>query len=189
MSKGTSSKNHEVQLAAFLIGRLAAEGVCIGAHKALIFDAAIEASNELIRHQPEEAEMEERYALIAEQILEELRRRIDLTTKPGGPNIVSPNLGPQHLEELQNAAAPVEIGAADAMTIANMRSLGVTAIEAMCECGRQMVVDVTGLPGSIKVPALRHRLRCVECGGRPNDVRPNWREHERRMGGGAWDEL
>ena len=124
MSKVTSSKNHEVQLAAFLIGRLAAEGVCIGAHKALIFDAAIEASNELTRHQPNEAEMEEHYALIAEQILEGLRYKIDLATKSGEPNIVSPNPGPQHLGELQSAAAPVEIGAADVMTIANMRSLG-----------------------------------------------------------------
>ena len=83
MSKVASSKNLEVPLAAFLIGRLAAEGVCIGAHKALIFDAAIEAANELIRHQPNEAEMEERCALIAEQILDELRRKIDLATKPG----------------------------------------------------------------------------------------------------------
>ena len=177
MSKVASSKNHEVQLAAFLIGRLAAEGVCIGEHKTLIFEAAIEAANELLRQQPAEAEIEKRCALIAEQILEELRRKIDLAAKPEGPNIVSPNLGPQHLEELQSIVSAAEIDNLNAMTIAKMRSLGVTAIEATCECGRQMVVDVTGLPGSIEVPALRHRLRCVECGGRPNDVRPNWLEY------------
>ena len=109
MSKVASSKNHEVQLAAFLIGRLAAEGVCIGEHKTLIFEAAIEAANELLRQQPAEAEIEKRCALIAEQILDELRRKIDLATKPEGPNIVSPNLGPQHLEELQSIVSAAEI--------------------------------------------------------------------------------
>jgi hypothetical protein len=77
------------------------------------------------------------------------------------------------LEELQSIVLAAEIDNVNVMTIANMRSLGVTAIEAMCECGRQMVVDVRGLPGTIEVPALRHRLRCIECGDRPNDVRLN----------------
>ena len=31
--------------------------------------------------------------------------------------------------------------------------------------------------GLIEVPALRHRLRCIECGSRPNDIRPNWLEY------------
>jgi hypothetical protein len=177
MTKVASSKNLEVRLAAYLIGHLAADGVCIGENKTLIFGAAIVAANELLRQQPSEAEIEKRCALIAEQILDELRRKIDLATKPGGPNIVSLNLGPQHLGELQSIVSAAEIDNLNAMTIANMRSLGVTAIEAMCECGRQMVVDVTGLPGAIEVPALRHRLRCVECGDRPNDVRPNWLEY------------
>ena len=177
MSKVASSKNLEVRLAAHLIGRLSAQGVCIGEHKTLIFGAAIVAANELLRQWPAEAEIEERCALIAERILDELRPKIDLATNPGGPNIVSLNPRPQHLEELQSIVSAADIIPAKALTIANMRSLGVTAIEAMCECGRQMVVDVSGLPGAIEVPALRHRLRCVECGGRPNDVRPNWLEY------------
>jgi len=175
MLKVASSKNLEVRFAAYLIGRLAAEGACIGAHKTLIFEAAIEAANELVRQQPAEAEIEKRCALLAERILDELRRKIDLAIKPSGPNIVSLNLRPQHLEELQSIVSV----AAKALTIANMRSLGVCSIEATCECGRQMVVDFTGLPGSIEVSALRHQLRCVECGGRPNDVRPNWLEYLR----------
>ena len=149
MSKSASSKNHEVQLAAFLIGRLAAEGVCIGAHKTLIFDVAIEAANELIRHQPNEVEMEERYALIAEQILEELRHKIDLAAKPGGPNIVSPNLGPEHLEELQSIVSAAEIDNVNAMTIANMRSLDVTAIEATCVLSRRHA-NVAGFSGEVR---------------------------------------
>ena len=73
--------------------------------------------------------------LIAERNLDELRCKIDLATKPGGPNIVSLNLRPQHLEELQSIVSMADISPAKALTIANMRSLGVTAIEATCECG------------------------------------------------------
>ena len=87
MPKIASSKNLEVRLAAHLIGRLSAQGVCIGEHKTLIFGAAIEAANELLRQQPAETEVEKRCALIAEQILEELRRKIDLATKPGGKTL------------------------------------------------------------------------------------------------------
>ena len=64
-----------------------------------------------------------------------------------------------------------------ALTLQNMRSLGVRTIEAACECGHKAIVDVSGLPGAIELPALRHRFRCLECGSRPNDVRPNWLEY------------
>jgi hypothetical protein len=63
------------------------------------------------------------------------------------------------------------------MTLANMRGLGVQSIFATCNCGRRATVDVSALAGSIEVPALRWRLRCSLCGARPNDVRPDWREH------------
>jgi len=52
----------------------------------------------------------------------------------------------------------------------------VRSIFATCDCGRA-AVDVSALAGSIEVPALRWRLRCSSCGSRPNDVRPDWREH------------
>ncbi len=60
------------------------------------------------------------------------------------------------------------------MTLTNMRAQGVTRIEAACYCGHSARVDVSALPGSIPVPSLRGRLRCVECGERPIDVRPDW---------------
>ena len=58
-----------------------------------------------------------------------------------------------------------------------MRSLGVRSIFATCDCGRREAVDVSALPDAVTVPALRWRLRCSKCGARPNDVRPDWREH------------
>jgi hypothetical protein len=63
------------------------------------------------------------------------------------------------------------------MDLANMRSLGVRSIFATCDCGRHASVDVSSLPGAVAIPALRFRLRCSACGARPNDVRPDWREH------------
>jgi hypothetical protein len=55
-----------------------------------------------------------------------------------------------------------------AMTIDNMRALGVRSIRVTCQCGLEAVVDVSGLSGVIEVPALRWRLRCTECAGRPS---------------------
>jgi hypothetical protein len=150
MSKVASSKNLEVRLSAYLIGHLAAEGVCIGAHKTLIFEAAIEAANELLRQQPAEAEIEKRCTLIAERILDELRRKIDLATKSGGPNIVSLNLRTQHLEELQSIVSAAEIDNVNAMTIANMRSLDVTAIEAMACVLSRRHANVAGFSGEVR---------------------------------------
>ena len=66
------------------------------------------------------------------------------------------------------------------MDLANMRSLGVRSIFATCDCGRRASVDVAALSAAVTVPALRWRLRRSSCGVRPNDVRPDWREH--RMG-------
>jgi len=63
------------------------------------------------------------------------------------------------------------------MNPANMRSLGVRSIFATCDYGRSASIDVSSLPGTVAVPALRWRLRCSACGSRPADVRPDWREH------------
>lgn len=64
-----------------------------------------------------------------------------------------------------------------AMDLANMRSLGMRAVDVSCACGRRESVDVSSLPGSIEVPALRRRLRCSACGARPEDVRPDWSQY------------
>jgi hypothetical protein len=64
-----------------------------------------------------------------------------------------------------------------AIDLANMRSLGVRSIFATCDCGRAAAVDVASLSDAVTVRSLRWRLRCSICGARPNDVRPDWREH------------
>jgi len=63
------------------------------------------------------------------------------------------------------------------MDLANMRSLGVRSIFATCDCGRRASGGVSSLPRALAIPSLRFRLRCSACGARPNDVRPDWREH------------
>jgi hypothetical protein len=49
-----------------------------------------------------------------------------------------------------------------------MRSLSIHA---------RRCLDRIMIEGLIEVPALRNRLRCTECGGRPIDVRPDWSQH------------
>ena len=56
-----------------------------------------------------------------------------------------------------------------AMTLANMRSFGIRAIDATCDCGRRASVDVSALVETLEVPSLRWRLRCSACGSRPNE--------------------
>jgi hypothetical protein len=63
------------------------------------------------------------------------------------------------------------------MTLNDMRAIGVRAIAASCYCGHSARVDVSGLSGAIEVPSLRARLRCVICGARPADVRPDWLQY------------
>lgn len=71
------------------------------------------------------------------------------------------------------------------MTLANMRSLGVTSVAATCSCGREAIVDISALPGSVEVPSLALKFRWSGCGRRPAFVRTNWLEmREPRMGGG-----
>jgi len=63
------------------------------------------------------------------------------------------------------------------MTLNNMRAIGVKAIATSCYCGHSARVDVSGLSGAIAGPSLRARLRCVMCGARPADVRPDWLQY------------
>jgi DNA-directed RNA polymerase subunit RPC12/RpoP len=43
-------------------------------------------------------------------------------------------------------------------------------------CGRELIVDVSAMDGTVEVPALKNRLRCSKCGSRSMFVRPNWLE-------------
>jgi hypothetical protein len=36
------------------------------------------------------------------------------------------------------------------MTLANMRSLGVRSVDACCDCGRESIIDVSTLNGSVE---------------------------------------
>lgn len=62
-----------------------------------------------------------------------------------------------------------------AMTIGNMRQLGVTHLDIFCACGHQAYVDAEGIADDVEIPSLKRRYRC-KCGARPN-VRPDWRQH------------
>jgi len=62
------------------------------------------------------------------------------------------------------------------MSLANMRGLGVSTVEAVCKCGRESIIDVSSLAETVEVPSLRLRFRCSGCGARPAFVRPNWLE-------------
>jgi hypothetical protein len=63
------------------------------------------------------------------------------------------------------------------MDLANMRRNGVTRLALYChgrQCWHQAVLDVSGYPGDLPVPAFRGRVVCSRCGGRDVDVRPDW---------------
>ena len=55
-----------------------------------------------------------------------------------------------------------------------MRENGVRSSLASCACGHG-----DSLP-FFEVPVIRQRVRCSACGVRPIDVRPDWREAQRR---------
>jgi hypothetical protein len=68
-----------------------------------------------------------------------------------------------------------------AMTLGNMRGLGVKRLLASClndACRHQGLVDVSGYPADTEVPSFSPRVVCAECGSRGNkiDVRPKWKE-------------
>jgi hypothetical protein len=52
-------------------------------------------------------------------------------------------------------------------TIADIRALGVTTVEAVCEvCGHEAIVDVSEASDDVPVPDVTLRLRCAQCGSR-----------------------
>ena len=71
--------------------------------------------------------------------------------------------------------------AGPAMTLGNMRELGVARLIASClndACRHTALIDVSNYPGDIGVPSFGSRVKCGKCGSRDNkiDVRPNWKE-------------
>jgi hypothetical protein len=68
-----------------------------------------------------------------------------------------------------------------AMTLGNMRDLGVQNLVASClndACQHVALIDVSSYPADTEVPWFRSRVVCAKCGARGNniDVRPNWKE-------------
>ncbi len=70
-----------------------------------------------------------------------------------------------------------------AMSLGNLRALGMRSVKAFCGCGHQAIIDVSGLPDGLEVPSVKHRLRCTSCGERPRETRPNWLEYRSRGDG------
>jgi hypothetical protein len=65
------------------------------------------------------------------------------------------------------------------MTLANMRANCVRSLAVHCEargCNHQGVLEVSGLPDAMPVPAFGPRMVCTACGAIGADARPNWRE-------------
>ena len=62
-----------------------------------------------------------------------------------------------------------------AMTLGNMRQVGVERLIASCLDDACRLVDVSGYPADTEVPWFRSRVKCAKCGGRGNkiDMRPN----------------
>jgi hypothetical protein len=52
-----------------------------------------------------------------------------------------------------------------AMTLGNMRALGITSIAVTCGCNWEAVVDASGWPDAIEIPALRKLLKCRRATG------------------------
>ena len=71
--------------------------------------------------------------------------------------------------------------AGPAMTLGNMRDLGVKRLIASClnpACRRTALIEVWSYPAETEIPYFKSRVVCANCGARGNkiDVRPNWKE-------------
>jgi hypothetical protein len=71
--------------------------------------------------------------------------------------------------------------AGPAMTLGNMRELGVQRLVASClndACRHTALIDVWSYPAETEIPYFRSHVVCAKCGSRGNktDVRPNWKE-------------
>ena len=71
--------------------------------------------------------------------------------------------------------------AGPAMTLGNMRELGVQRLLASClndACRHTALIDVLSYPAETEIPYFRSHVICAKCGSRGHkiDVRPNWKE-------------
>ena len=71
--------------------------------------------------------------------------------------------------------------AGEAMTLGNMRALGVQRLIASClndACRHVALIEVWSYPAETEIPYFKSRVVCAKCGSRGNkiDVRPNWKE-------------
>jgi hypothetical protein len=61
-----------------------------------------------------------------------------------------------------------------------MRSNDMRKLDAWCtarDCYHHTVVSVDHMSDDAAVPSIGPRLRCLRCGHRGADARPNWTEH------------
>jgi hypothetical protein len=67
------------------------------------------------------------------------------------------------------------------MDLANIRQNGVRSLEAACfGCRHEVIVNVDKYPGDLLVKGFGPRMGCTKCGMVGADVRPNWKERDRR---------
>jgi hypothetical protein len=71
--------------------------------------------------------------------------------------------------------------AGPAMTLGNMRDLGVQRLIASClnpSCRHEALIEVFSYPAETEIPYFSKKVVCAKCGarGRHIDVRPNWKE-------------
>jgi hypothetical protein len=71
-----------------------------------------------------------------------------------------------------------DIRAPQPMTFGDMRANGVHTLAVWCDgLGRHhRVLDVSGYPDDVPVPAFGPRMVCTVCGAIGADARPNWNE-------------
>lgn len=66
----------------------------------------------------------------------------------------------------------------DVMTLGWMRAHGITCVDVFCRCGAErLAYPADRWPDDLPLPGLELRFRCVACGGRPYEVRPDWSQH------------
>ena len=75
--------------------------------------------------------------------------------------------------------------AGPAMTLGNMRELGVRGLSIKClnpKCLHEATVSVDDYADDMLVRGFAKRMVCAKCGGRGSkiDVRPNWKEQPPR---------
>jgi hypothetical protein len=75
--------------------------------------------------------------------------------------------------------------AGPAMTLGNMRQLGVQRLVASClndACRHTALIDVSSYLAETEVPYFSRKVVCAKCGsrGKKIDVRPNWKEQPMR---------